>query len=101
MTRTTNYYGQKIGAVVIEKRKGSVSQVSVGTIYRYTASEQGMGAPALKFTPRTILCDKEAKEIARALKVLRVAQWQQNVPSWDACGDFDSALHRYWVSWQF
>lgn len=92
MPRTTSYFGRKIGAVVIEKRKGIVSEVRVGNVYRYTASEQEMGAPLLKFTPQRIFVGKEAKAIDVELGTLRVAGWKSGKPSWETLGDYDTAL---------
>ena len=49
--RTTSYYGNEFGAVEVELRKGSVAKIVLGTVKRYTAEEQAMGAGTLKFSP--------------------------------------------------
>lgn len=49
--RKAPYYGQALGAIVIELRRGHTSSVIVGRVHRYTAEEQAMGSPTLKFTP--------------------------------------------------
>lgn len=94
MPRSTSYYGRKIGAVVHEARKGTVSRVTIGDVRRFTASEQAMmDGAVLKYTPQIELTGKDAKRVALELSSLRLAAWKLGTPSWDAIGDYDVALY--------
>jgi hypothetical protein len=77
MPRTTSYYGRKLGAIVTERREGTVSEVSIG----FTTSGQAKGAGLL---PKVILAGLEGRQIAELLRQLRLE---------NASGDdFDNAL---------
>lgn len=67
--RTTSYYGQKLGALVIEKRKGTVSSIKLGTVNR----NPPVGASwTLLFTPTCELTDATmVREIDRILMMAR------------------------------
>lgn len=94
MPRSTSYYGRKIGAVVHEARKGTVSSVTVGDVRRYTPSEQAlMNGATLLYTPQVELVGTDAKRVALELSSLRLAAWKLGTPSWDAIGDYDVALY--------
>jgi hypothetical protein len=70
--RETRYYGITLGA--IEKRRGSVSSVKVGTVHRYSAEDQAKGAGLLKFTTtREVTGRDTARALARTLHVARLS----------------------------
>jgi hypothetical protein len=93
--RNTNYFGRKIGAVVTEKRRGTVSSVVVGDVRRFTANEQEMGSGILKFIPKIELSGPAAKRIAIGLSALKAAQWKHGCATWDCLGDYDTMLYSY------
>ncbi len=55
--RETRHYGIEFGAIEVENRanrrggKAHVDKIILGVVRRFTAEEQAMGAPMLKFTP--------------------------------------------------
>lgn len=89
----SRYYGRKIGAVV--EQKGRKLTVTIGSVYRYTASEREITDAILKFTPRTVLTNKEGAPIAAELSATYVANWRYGVMPEYSLDDYDRILHRF------
>jgi hypothetical protein len=81
MPRTTSYYGRKLGAIVTERREGTVSEVSIGSVRRFTASGQAKGAGLL---PKVILAGHDGRQVAELLRQLLFESASRD--------DFDNAL---------
>lgn len=65
--RATTHYGRTCGAAVIERRRGSVDHVVLGTVERYSADEVSKGAPLLRFTPQAMVSGKAGRQLAATL----------------------------------
>lgn len=89
----SRYYGHKIGAVV--EKKGRKLTVTIGSVYRYTASERETTDAILKFTPRTFLLNKEGAAIAAELSSTYVSNWKHGVMPEYSLGDYDRILYRF------
>jgi hypothetical protein len=80
MPRTTSYYGRKLGAIVTD-REGTDSEVSIGSVRRFTTSGQAKGAGLL---PKVILAGHDGRQVAELLRQLLLENASRD--------DFDNAL---------
>ncbi len=87
--RETRYYGNTLGAIEVELRKGAVNKIILGTVKRFSADEQAMGAPLLTFTPVLTItgdCTKRALRIglSQARAIYRENGPESGMTAYDA-----------------